>query len=119
LSLKAPHYLGHNPLGAVMVIVLLLSIAMVSLTGMIIVANEGQGPLAGTIFSTMPVSLVMDVHEIIANFTLLMVVVHVSGVLMSSVLEGENLIKSMVTGRKKYRPYWEDVKAGKERGHQS
>jgi cytochrome b len=40
LSLKVPHYLAHNPLGAAMVIALQSGIALVSTTGMVIIANE-------------------------------------------------------------------------------
>jgi len=39
-------------------------------------------------------------HEFFANFTLLLVAVHICGVLISSHLEKSNLIKSMFTGRK-------------------
>ena len=39
-------------------------------------------------------------HEFFANFTLLLVAVHICGVLISSHLEKANLIKSMFTGRK-------------------
>jgi cytochrome b len=119
LSLKVPHYLGHNPLGAAMVIVLLLGVALVSFTGMVIIASEGNGPLAGTVFSTLSGDWVEDVHEFFANFTLLMVMAHVSGVLVSSFLEGENLVKSMVTGRKKNRQCWTDVNPGNGKENQS
>jgi cytochrome b len=110
LSLKVPHYLGHNPLGAAMVVVLLLSIALVSFSGMVLIAGEGSGPLAGTLLSSWNGDWMEEVHEFFANFTLLMVVIHVSGVIFSSLLEGENLAKAMMTGRKKLRPHWEDVK---------
>ena len=119
LSLKVPHYLGHNPLGAAMVIVLLLGVALVSFTGMIIIASEGSGPLAGTVFSTLRGDWMEDVHEFFANFTLLMVVAHICGVLVSSYLEGENLVRAMVSGRKKYRSYWEDVNPEKGEENQS
>jgi len=110
LSFKVPHYLGHNPLGAAMVVVLLLSIALVSFSGMVLIAGEGSGPLAGTLLSSWNGDWMEEVHEFFANFTLLMVVIHVSGVIFSSFLEGENLPKSMMTGRKKFRSHWEDVK---------
>lgn len=110
LSFKVPHYLGHNPLGAAMVVALLLSIALVSFSGMVLIAGEGSGPLAGTLLSSWSGDWMEEIHEFFANFTLLMVVIHVSGVLFSSLLEGENLAKAMMTGRKKFRPHWEDVK---------
>ncbi len=108
LSFKVPHYLGHNPLAAAMVVVLLLSVALVAFTGMTMIASEGQGPLAGTFFSSWGGERMEDVHEFLANFTLLLILAHLTGVLFSSILEGENLAKSMLTGRKKLRSRWED-----------
>ena len=110
LALKAPHYLGHNPLAAAMVVALLLNITLLALTGMILIADEGNGPLAQTFFASWSGDWVEDVHEFFANFTLLLVILHVSGVLLSSLLEGENLVKAMVTGRKRARSHWEDGK---------
>jgi cytochrome b len=110
LSFKVPHYLGHNPLGAAMVVMLLLCITLVSFSGMVLIAGEGNGPLAGTWLASWSGDWMEEVHEFFANFTLLMVVIHVSGVIFSSLLEGENLVKAMMTGRKKFRAHWEDVK---------
>ncbi len=103
------HIPGHNPVAAVMVVALLLSIIMVSFTGLLVIAGEGQGPLASTVFSTWRGDWVEDIHEFFANFTLLLVVAHVLGVLVSSFLEDENLVKAMVTGRKKNRKNWVEV----------
>jgi cytochrome b len=109
LTFKAPHYLGHNPAAAVMVILLLTSIALVAFSGMVLIAGEGQGPLVDTLFSSWNGDWMEDLHEFLANFTLLLVIGHVSGVIFSSFLEGENLIRAMISGRKKKRAHWEDV----------
>ena len=119
LTFKASHYLGHNPVAAVMVILLLASIALVAFSGLVMIASEGQGPLAATLFSTWNGEWMEEIHEFLANFTLLLVVAHVTGVLFSSFLERENLVKAMWTGRKKLRSQWDDFDPGQGEKHET
>ncbi|RLA18392.1 MAG: cytochrome B [Gammaproteobacteria bacterium] len=97
---KSKRYIGHNPAGAAMVVVLLISISLTTLSGIALYATEGLGPLSETFFSTWSDDILEEVHEFFANFTLFMVFLHVGGVLFSSLLHQENLIRSMITGLK-------------------
>ena len=106
-----PHYLGHNPLASVMVLALLLGLALTSFSGMVVFAAEGQGPLTDTLFARWRADWVEELHELLANFTLLLVFLHVAGVVVSSFLEGENLVRAMITGRKRKREAWADFDA--------
>lgn len=106
---KVPHYFGHNPAAAAMVVCLLISLAMISFSGIVMMAGEGQGPLAGTIFAAVNHELIEGIHELFANFTLLLVFLPVAGVLFSRLLEKENLIRAMITGRKRDNRSAEDA----------
>lgn len=114
LALKPPRYLGHNPVAAVMIIALLASISLVAFSGMVLIASEGQGPLAGTLLASLDGETMEEVHEFFANLTLLLVFAHVAGVLVSSALEGENLVRAMITGRKKRFARCVDAGPGEE-----
>jgi cytochrome b len=103
LRFKVPHYMGHNPAAAVMIIGLIVSITAICFSGIVIIAAENQGPLAGTALSSINANWMEDIHEFFANFTLLLVFVHIGGVIVSSLLEGENQVRAMITGRKKNR----------------
>ncbi|MGR8979892.1 MAG: cytochrome b/b6 domain-containing protein [Gammaproteobacteria bacterium] len=100
LALKSKRYIGHNPAGAAMILLLLIGLLMTCLTGFAVYgAEEAAGPLAG--IGSRHEEFWEELHEIFANFTLFLVLLHVLGVLAESYLHHENLIKAMWNGRKK------------------
>jgi len=64
--------------------------------------EESAGPLAAQVAEYADSEdLWEEIHEVFANLTLLLIVMHIAGVLMSGRAHGENLVKAMLTGRKK------------------
>lgn len=108
-------YLGHNPLGGVMILTLLASLAVTVWSGMAVYAyEEHAGPLKGLSSATFGETggrgdeayeaaeeFWESLHEFFANFTLFLVLLHIAGVLFSSIKDRENLVKAMFTGRKR------------------
>mgnify|MGYP001819475176 CR=1 FL=1 len=103
-KLKAPRYIGHNPAGGAMIFMLIASLLMTSASGLVVYgAAEQAGPLAGLMsdFPLIVSDISEEIHEFFANFTLLLVILHVGGVLLESLIHRENLVLSMITGRKR------------------
>ncbi len=99
-ALRPKHYVGHNPAGGLMVVILLLSLALLTFTGMASVAIDGIGPLAGTWVESISGHWMEDIHEAVANLVLAFVLFHIAGVLVSSLVHGENLVRAMINGKK-------------------
>lgn len=104
LTRRAPRHLGHNPAGGAMIVVLLIALLSTTVSGMALYgADAWAGPLAGMLRGVDDAAIhgLKDVHEFSANLMLVLIVVHVAGVVWESVLHRENLVKAMVTGRKR------------------
>ena len=88
---KPAHAVGHNPAGAVAIVLLLLLGVGVVASGWAIY-NDTGGKLAE------------ELHDITGNLMLLLVGVHVVGVGVASWLHRENLVRAMVSGQKEGMP---------------
>lgn len=84
-----PHIVGHNPIGGWMMLALMLSILATVLSGWLLHKR---------------VMTWDDLHEGLANLVLTLVALHVLAALMMSLLEGENLVRAMITGLKRGEP---------------
>src|SRR5690606_18889059 len=94
LTGRAVRHLGHNPTGALMVVTLLVVVPLVTLTGIAgLAVAEGAGPLAGLLMGVGRRGIwVLEVHEVLADATAVLVGIHVAGVLVESLVHRENLV---------------------------
>ncbi|VAW70307.1 Cytochrome b [hydrothermal vent metagenome] len=100
---RAKRYLGHNPAGGAMVILLMISLLMTTITGVFLLgADDHSGPLAFLFIQSADIweDILEEVHEFFANFTLLLVFIHIAGVLLESLIHRENLVSAMINGFK-------------------
>ncbi|NKB96897.1 MAG: cytochrome B [Pseudomonadales bacterium] len=94
-------HIGHDPLGSLMIYVLLLSLFLTAGSGVTLFAMEARGPLAGTLVASWPGYLVESVHHLASDLTIILVVAHVCGVLIMGRLQRQPLVRAMVTGQKR------------------
>jgi cytochrome b len=97
-------YLGHNPAGGAMILALLGLVLVAALSGWMSETDRFFG-----------VFWVEAVHAGSANLLIGLVVLHVIGVVMSSLLHGENLIRAMITGHKPVQTFTDEIEPGAER----
>jgi cytochrome b len=141
---RAESQLGHNPLGALMVVAMLLALSGIAATGLALSIEEQKGPIAHWWSETatdtaenkhspldlsastdQPLSAqkqapkanppqpdehelkenheheeewLEEFHELFVNLMIVLIVLHISGVLVSSRLEKVNYIKRITTG---------------------
>jgi cytochrome b len=97
-------YLGHNPAGAAMIVLLLLGLLATVCSGLVVyAADQGLGPLASWIPKGEGAfeNFWEEAHEFAANVTLLLIVLHIVGVYAESIMHKENLVKAMFHGYKR------------------
>lgn len=83
-------YLGHNPAGAAMILALITCVLCVGVSGWLYTTDAFWGE-----------EWLEALHEGLAVTLLVLVGLHVVGVIIASVRHRENLVLSMITGRKR------------------
>lgn len=89
---NAPHYLGHNPAGAWMIVCLWIGLLVVSISGWLLTTDWFWGS-----------EWLEETHEMAAQGVLGLIIIHISAAIFESWHQGENLILAMITGRKRQR----------------
>lgn len=83
-------YIGHNPAGGAMVLVLMVAMLGAATTGWMMTTDTYFG-----------VEWVEHLHNLLGNGLLLLVLAHLAGVAFASLRHKENLVRAMVSGRKR------------------
>ncbi len=87
---RARRYLGHNPAGGAMILLLILAVGATAGTGWLSTTDRFWG-----------VGWLEELHEVAAYLSVGLIALHVLGVVASSWLHQENLVRAMITGRKR------------------
>lgn len=87
---REKRFLGHNPLGAAMIVLLLVGILTLGITGywMSVASHAEKGAIE-------------EIHEIVGNGMLVLVALHVLGVIHAGLRHKENLVAAMISGKKR------------------
>jgi cytochrome b len=83
-------YIGHNPAGGAMIVVLLVAMAATAVSGWLLTTDAFWGS-----------TILQHVHSLLAHGVLALVVVHLAGVALASLRHHENLARAMVLGAKR------------------
>jgi cytochrome b len=120
--LRPKRYLGHNPLGGAMIMAMLVALIATGATGLTLQETRAGGGVfasaAATAYAAVPAPIssarahddkhengrgeewLEEMHEFLAHFMLLLVVMHIAGVALGSAIHRENLVRAMFSGRK-------------------
>lgn len=90
LARREPRYIGHNPAGAAMILLLMALLATIGATGWMMGLDRFWG-----------VGWVETLHEVAANMLIGAVILHVIGAIVESIRHRENLPLAMITGYKR------------------
>jgi cytochrome b len=112
---RAKRYIGHSPAGSFMIVALLVCLTATVGTGLVANRDGGNGARAsvrGHVIAQAHAEehgggrgegggIVGDLHGALANITVGLIILHILGVGVASLAHRENLVRAMISGRKR------------------
>jgi cytochrome b len=100
---RAPRHIGHNPLGAAMILALLLMITALFITGLLSLGGVFKTGPASAFITYSEGGAIRQIHETLALLISALAILHIAGALFESFRTKENLVGAMVSGVKQRR----------------
>lgn len=107
-SLNPPRHLGHNPAVGWVIVVMLLVTALITATGIITYGGEENRGAWAVFFTFETAVYARALHIILAYVAVAMIVIHVCAALFHDFALKENIILSMITGKKEDHESWKE-----------
>ncbi len=108
-------HLGHNPLGALMILALITTILLLALSGTVGLGGVFKVGPFGFATTYQFGNTTLSLHKLLAIWLLVLVGLHIAGAVFEGLRTRENLVKAMVTGYKEAEPGEIEQPAGKAR----
>ncbi|MFQ5489047.1 MAG: cytochrome b/b6 domain-containing protein, partial [Gammaproteobacteria bacterium] len=100
LSGRATRYIGHNPIGGWAIFLMIILGFVVAVSGLLVLGGEEGHGLLGGLGTFAMGTAARELHEFSAWAMAGLVLIHVAGVIVESLVHRENLITAMITGYK-------------------
>lgn len=106
VKLKPLRYLGHNPAVGWAVVFMLLSTAIITVTGIIVFSGEENRGFWAGMFTFPAAEFVRSIHVYLAYTMVVVIIGHICAALFHDFILRENIILSMITGTKEDSELW-------------
>lgn len=93
------HYLGHNPIGGLSALAMMLAILLQASTGLFNSDDYYFGPLSGLIDKNLA-AFFSNIHQLNFDLLKLLIATHIIAILYYKFYKKENLSNAMITGKK-------------------
>jgi cytochrome b len=98
-SKSARHYLGHNPLGSISVVLMIAVLLAQATLGLFSSDDYFFGPLSGLI-SSKSIAQISELHLLNSNAVFAVIGLHILAIIYYKIRKSEHLSKAMISGYK-------------------